>query len=71
MQESDTYLAILHEGQEKFAREATLGVGKEWFGPADEAVRVQLASITDLERLKRMVRRAEKAVNWQGILETS
>jgi arginyl-tRNA synthetase len=71
MQESDTYLAILDEGQEKYAREAILVVGEERFGPAEEAVRVQLANITDLERLKRMHRRAVKAANWQEILETS
>jgi hypothetical protein len=71
MHESDTYLAILDEGQEKATREDILVVGKERFGPAEEAVRVQLANITDLERLKRMDRRAVKAANWQEILETS
>jgi hypothetical protein len=70
MHESDTYLAILDEGQEKFARETILVVGEERFGPPEEAVRVQLANITDLDRLKRMVRRAVKAANWQEILET-
>jgi hypothetical protein len=74
MQESDTYLMILEEGQEKgqekFAREAILVVGEERFGPPDEAVCVQLANITDLQRLKRMLRRAVKAASWQEILET-
>jgi hypothetical protein len=42
MQESDTYLAILDEGQEKVAREAILVVGEERFGSPEEAVRVQL-----------------------------
>src|SRR5205823_1057181 len=64
MHESDTYLAILDEGQEKFAREAILVVGEERLGPADETVRSQLSSISDLERLKRMHRRAVKAANW-------
>jgi hypothetical protein len=70
MHESDTYLAILDEGQEKARREDILVVGEERFGPPDEAVRVQLANVTDLERLKRMHRRAVKAANWQEILDT-
>jgi hypothetical protein len=68
--ESDTYLAILDEGQEKATREAILVVGEERLGPADEAARSLLSSITDLDRLKRMVRRAVKAASWQEILTT-
>jgi hypothetical protein len=42
MQESDTYLAILDEGQEKFAREAIRLVGEERLGPPEEWAKVQL-----------------------------
>ena len=70
MQESDTYLAILDEGQEKATREDILLVGEERFGPPDESVRTQLNAVTDLPRLKRMVRRAVKAASWQEILDT-
>jgi hypothetical protein len=70
MQESDTYLMILDEGQEKAFRESILVVGEERFGSPDEAVRAQLANITDLERLKRMHRRAVKAASWQEIFQT-
>jgi hypothetical protein len=70
MQESDTYLMILDEGQEKATRENILVVGEERFGPPEEAVRLHLANVTDLERLKRMLRRAVKAADWQEILET-
>jgi hypothetical protein len=70
MHDSDTYLAILEEGEEKATREHILVVGEERFGPADDAVRSRLANITDLERLKRMLRRAVKAANWQEILDT-
>jgi hypothetical protein len=70
MQESDTYLMILDEGREKGAREDILLFGEERFGPPDEAVKAQLATITDLDRLKRMVRRAAKAASWQEILDT-
>jgi hypothetical protein len=70
MHESDTYLAILDEGQEKFARRAILGVGEDRLGPAEESVKAQLNTITDLDRLERMVRRAAKAATWQEVLET-
>ena len=70
MHESDTYLAILDEWEEKATREDILVVGEERFGPPEEAVRVQLANITDLGRLRRMHRRAVKAASWQEILET-
>jgi hypothetical protein len=64
MHESDTYLAI------KASRENILVVGEERFGPSEEAVRAQLAGVTDLQRLKRMLRRAVKAANRQEILDT-
>ena len=70
MQESDTYLMILDEGQEKATREDILLVGEERLGPPDESIRTQLNAITDLPRLKRMVRRAVKAADWQEILDT-
>jgi len=70
MQESDTFLMILDEGQEKCARDDVMIVGEERLGPPDESFRTQLRAVTDLARLKRMVRRAVKAANWQEILET-
>jgi hypothetical protein len=70
MQESDTYLAILDEGQEKRARKDILIIGEERFGPPAESLKTHLNSITDLERLDRMVRRAVKAASWQEILDT-
>ena len=39
-------------------------------GPSEEAFRSQLSNVTDLDRLKRMHRRAVKAASWQEILET-
>jgi hypothetical protein len=74
MHESDTYLAILEEGeekeQEKATRESILVVGEERLGTPGESIKAQLTNITDLARLKRMVRRAAKATNWQEILDT-
>lgn len=71
MHESDTYLAILDEGQEKGLRESILVVGEKRIGPADESIRAQLEAITeDLPRLKRMILSAVEAVSWQEILDT-
>jgi hypothetical protein len=74
MHESDTYLAILEEGeekgQEKHARKAVMLVGQEKCGIPPEDVRNRLENIKDLERLDRMLRRALKAGSWNEILET-
>jgi hypothetical protein len=70
MQESDSYLAILGEGQEKYARKAVMLVGQERCGSPPEEVKSRIANITDLERLDRMLRRAVKATTWNEILET-
>jgi hypothetical protein len=70
MQESDTYLMILDEGQEKARREDILLFGEGRFGPPDESIKVHLSQITDLERLTRMVRRASTATSWKEILDT-
>ena len=53
LHESDTYLAILEEGQVKGTREDILIVGEELFGSADESIKAQLQAVTDLARLKR------------------
>ena len=70
MHESDTYLAILDEGQEKALREVILVQGEDRFGTPDESVKTRLNSITDLNRLKRMARQTPKAASWEGILDT-
>jgi hypothetical protein len=70
MHESDTYLAILDEGQEKCVREIILVLGEDRFGPPDETAQNRLNNITDLPRLKRMARQTPKAASWQEVLET-
>ena len=69
MQESDTYLAILDEGQEKGIREIILLQGEDRFGPPDESMKASLNNITDLNRLKRIARQTPKAASWQEILD--
>ena len=70
MKESDTYLMILDEGQEKRVKKDILIAGEVRIGPPDESVKSQVERITDLERLDRMFRHALVATGWQEILET-
>jgi hypothetical protein len=70
MEESDTFLMILDQGQEKARRADVLALGEDSLGPPTEAVRVQLANVTDLDRLMRMLRRTTKASTWQEVLDT-
>jgi len=70
MHESDTYLMILDEGEEKGLRSAILAFGEERLGLPDESLVAQFNLVADLDRLKRMVRRAAKATKWQEIFDT-
>lgn len=70
MEESDTYLMILEQGEEKATRENILFIGEERFGAPSESVRNQLKSVGDLDRLKRMFRGIMHATSWQEILDT-
>jgi hypothetical protein len=70
MQESDTYLMILDEGQEKCVREIILIQSEDRFGPLEESVKARLNKITDLDRLKRIARQTPKAASWQELLDT-
>src|SRR5207302_1011975 len=69
MHESDTYLMILDEGQEKCARRVILVQGEDRFGPADDAVKASLNSITDLDRLLRIARPTPGPARWDVILD--
>lgn len=70
LEESDTYLMILEQGEERATRRHVQLVGEERLGAADETVREQLANVADPERLERMLRTALKAANWEEILNT-
>jgi hypothetical protein len=70
MHESDTYLAIIDEGQEKHARKAVMLIGQETCGAPPDDVKDRLDNIRDLDRLDRMLRRALRAANWHEILDT-
>lgn len=70
MQESDTYLMILEEGEERRAKKYILLAGEVRLGGADDSVKSQIDAVTDLERLDRMMRCALRATSWQEIIET-
>jgi hypothetical protein len=70
VQESDTYLAILEEGELKHARKTVMRFGLQRCGAPSEEVTSRLESIIDLERLDRMLLCALDAGNWDEILET-
>ena len=69
LEESDTYLMILEQGEERATRRAILLVGEARLGAADEAVKNRLADIKDAERLTRMVQKAATASTWEEIFE--
>lgn len=70
MEESDTYLMIREEGEEKATRQHILLIGQERFGSPSESITSQLKLVADLDRLERMFRCAMHATSWQEILDT-
>ena len=70
MEESDTYLMILDQGEERGLRGIILLLGEDQFGPPNASVKAGLQNITDLDRLKRIARRTPKAASWQEILDS-
>jgi hypothetical protein len=69
MRESDTYLAILEEGREEQIKADILLLAVERFGLGEEPIRAQLNGITDLERLRRLLRSILKSNSWQDLLD--
>jgi hypothetical protein len=70
MDESDTYLAIIDEGQEKHAKKSILRLGMRRFGPTNQSIESALSSITDLDRLDRLLDRILDASSWKDLLDT-
>jgi hypothetical protein len=70
MHDSDTFLAILDEGQIKGLKEVIFLQGQKRFGSPDEAVRATVASLNDLDRLKFLVERLLDVSSWQELLAT-
>jgi hypothetical protein len=70
MKDSDTYLAILEEGEEIRAKKDILRLGQERFGRPDESTTAKLNGMNDLDRLDRVIGRLLSATSWQDLLDT-
>jgi hypothetical protein len=70
MHESDTFQAILDEGEVRGLKAVILVQGRKRFGPPDEAVRARVASLNDLDRLKVLVERLLDVASWPELLST-
>ena len=70
MHDSDTYQAILEEGEVRGVRWAILRLGRQRFSaPADESLKT-LQDINDLERLELISDRVLDVSTWQDLLAT-
>lgn len=70
IQESDTWLMIIEEGEDRARRKDIVIVGEARLGPPPEDVHARLAAITDRERLVRILRCAATAKSWLEVLGT-
>jgi hypothetical protein len=70
MHESDTYQAILDEGEVRGLHRMLLRQGRKRFGAPDPATQAALTAITDLDRLQRMAERLLDVASWQDLLQT-
>jgi len=70
MHESDTYQYILEEGHALGAQRMLLRQGRKRFGEPDEATRLVLQRILDMDRLERLSERLLEVSIWQELLQT-
>jgi hypothetical protein len=72
MRDSDTYLAILEEGQEAKAKAIILRQGGKRFGPPGETMTARLTGLSDPQRLDRLIDRLFEgtATSWEDLLDT-
>jgi hypothetical protein len=68
--ESSTYQAILDEGAVRALQRTLLRQARPKLGEPDEATRQALVSITDLDRLDRILDRWREVSTWQELLQT-
>jgi len=69
MHESETYLAILDEGEIKHARDVVLRLGQKKFGSASDDVVTAVKGIEELQRLQRLEERILEVSSWQELLQ--
>jgi hypothetical protein len=70
MHESETYQAVMDEGQEKHAKAVILSLGKAKFGVPDPATMTRIEGANDLQWLDRVIARVLKATSWEDLLDT-
>lgn len=68
MRESDTFMAIIEEGELKEAKKMLLRLGQKSLGAPDESVTTVLEGITKLERVELMMERIGDVESWQQLL---
>lgn len=68
MRESDTYMAIIEEGEVSGMVRVLMRQGKKRFGPPDATVEARLRAITDPDRLESLCERVLEARDWQDLL---
>lgn len=68
MEESTTYQAIVRKGRLAEARQILLALGRQQFGPGDEATLRTLNAIQDVRRLEKLIKRVVKVSSWQELL---
>ena len=73
MHESDTYMAILEEGEErgelKEARKIILRQGTKRFGTPDTQTQAAIEAIMSLERLEQIADRILEVESWNELLQ--
>ena len=70
MRESDTYMAIIDEGQEMMVKKNILSLGQKKFGPPEPAITTRLEGDSDLEHLSRILDRILEATSWEDLLNS-
>jgi predicted transposase YdaD len=68
MRESDTYQAILDEGEARGLQNTLLRLGRKRFGEPDEGVRQAILAITDLGQLARLTEDLLDVSTWRELL---
>lgn len=68
MRDSDTYMAIIEEGEVSGMVRVLMRVGTKRFGPPNALVEARLRSITDPDQLESLCERVLDARDWQDVL---
>jgi hypothetical protein len=70
MQESSTYQYILRQGEVRALQRTLMRLGRQQFGPPNEAAETSINGLTDIPRLERMLDRVHETTSWQDLLAT-